>query len=196
MPQCPPFLQFSALHFQRHRWFCSHSAWKVEQFNYYAKAILMCSFPLHNLLPCFSVTIQHQCAVCGPKIAVLNFQRNVWVEFRMLKYMIWKFLNINEHISISGRWRYHFPVNIGLFWFNIFLMRCVLVFQIPLNESCFHSSVSLTECSSPCSCQWRASITGARSALRNCVGGVSVGSGGHSPGLSNEGNTSLLHAHQ
>lgn len=29
--------------------------------------------------------------------------------------------------------------------------------------------------------------------VRNCVGGVSVGSTGHSPGLSNEGNTTLPH---
>lgn len=50
---------------------------------------------------------------------------------------------------------------------------------------------AVTLCS--CSRQWRASITGARPVLRNCVGGVIVGSTGHRAGLSNEGNTTLPH---
>lgn len=45
-----------------------------------------------------------------------------------------------------------------------------------------------------CSCQWWASITGVRPVLRNCVGGVIVGSTGHRVGLSNEGNRTLPHA--
>lgn len=52
-------------------------------------------------------------------------------------------------------------------------------------------SETVTLCS--CSCHWWASITGARPVVRNCVGGVSVGSTGHSPCLSNEGNTTLPH---
>lgn len=50
---------------------------------------------------------------------------------------------------------------------------------------------TVTLCS--CSCQWRASITGARPVLCNCVEGVVVGSTGHCAGLSNEGNTTLPH---
>lgn len=65
-----------------------------------------------------------------------------------------------------------------------------------------HSSVSLTHCSSYYEQtrnpeQLLMSVmginNGARPVVCNCVGGVSVGSAGHSPSLPNEGNTTLPH---
>lgn len=65
-----------------------------------------------------------------------------------------------------------------------------------------HSSVSLTHCGSYYEQnrnpeQLLMSVmginNGARPVVCNCVGGVSVGSAGHSPSLPNEGNTTLPH---
>lgn len=96
-----------------------------------------------------------------------------------------KFINLqNPNQSVQSQGTY--TVAIYACFLNVFpyfsesdILRLTLV------------SENVSRCS--CTCQWWASITSTRPVVRNCVGGVSTGSTGHSPGLSNEGNTTLPH---
>lgn len=74
---------------------------------------------------------------------------------------------------------------------SCFLLCVFSQFGEPDTQGLSTVSEKVTLCS--CSCQRWASITSAGPVVRNCVGGVSTGSTGHSPGLSNEGNTTLPH---